>query len=576
MNSEIKTCQNCKKEFTIEPEDFKFYEKISVPPPTFCSLCRFQRRLAYRNERKLFWNKSVKSGKEILALYSRRSGVTLYDEDEWRQDDWDAMKFGRDFDNSKTFFEQMHELALIIPRTPRSTESNIRSDFTANIGWSKDCYLVFNCSEAENCAYGNQVDFSKDCFDVSHVTKCERCYESFWQTSCYRTNFSIECEGCVNVWFSKNCIGCTNCFGCVNLRNQNYCFFNENLSKEEYEKRIGELNLDKWSRLSEMKRKVRDFRLRFPVKYMNGIKNSNVLGEYISNSKNIYRGYIIRGGEDLRYCQCLNEPTSKDSMDVCIWGKDIDLCYETSVSGWGISRLKFCVECWPGDVELEYCMFMKNCSNCFGCFGLKNKQYCILNKQYTRTEYAELREKIIKHMNTKPYIDAQGLTYKYGEFFPVEHSPFGYNSSIVNEYFPLSKESTIEIGYAWDDPESKLYETDTDTSELPDSIFDVSDDILAKIIACEKCKKAYRIIKSELDFLRHEGIPLPRLCIDCRHFDRISQRNGPILFERKCMCEINNHDWHENRKCHSEFETSYTPERPEIIYCEQCYNQEVA
>src|SRR3989338_4944686 len=505
MNSEIKTCQNCKKEFTIEPEDFKFYEKISVPPPTFCSLCRFQRRLAYRNERKLFWNKSVKSGKEILALYSRRSGVTLYDEDEWRQDDWDAMKFGRDFDNSKTFFEQMHELALIIPRTPRSTESNIRSDFTANIGWSKDCYLVFNCSEAENCAYGNQVDFSKDCFDVSHVTKCERCYESFWQTSCYRPNFSIECEGCVNVWFSKNCIGCTNCFGCVNLRNQNYCFFNENLSKEEYEKRIGELNLDKWSRLSEMKRKVRDFRLRFPVKYMNGIKNSNVLGEYISNSKNIYRGYIIRGGEDLRYCQCLNEPTSKDSMDVCIWGKDIDLCYETSVSGWGISRLKFCVECWPGDVELEYCMFMKNCSNCFGCFGLNNKQY-------TRTEYAELREKIIKHMNTKPYIDAQGLTYKYGEFFPVEHSPFGYNSSIVNEYFPLSK----------------------------------------------------------------EGMPLPRLCIYCRHFDRISQRNGPILVERKCMCEINNHDWHENGKCHSEFETSYTPERPEIIYCEQCYNQEVA
>lgn len=32
--SENKICQNCKTQFTIEPEDFKFYEKIKVPPPT--------------------------------------------------------------------------------------------------------------------------------------------------------------------------------------------------------------------------------------------------------------------------------------------------------------------------------------------------------------------------------------------------------------------------------------------------------------------------------------------------------------------------------------------------------------
>lgn len=27
MNSETKQCQNCKKDFTIEPDDFAFYEK---------------------------------------------------------------------------------------------------------------------------------------------------------------------------------------------------------------------------------------------------------------------------------------------------------------------------------------------------------------------------------------------------------------------------------------------------------------------------------------------------------------------------------------------------------------------
>ena len=31
-----KICQNCKQNFTIEPEDFTFYDKIKVPSPTFC------------------------------------------------------------------------------------------------------------------------------------------------------------------------------------------------------------------------------------------------------------------------------------------------------------------------------------------------------------------------------------------------------------------------------------------------------------------------------------------------------------------------------------------------------------
>ena len=30
MNSETKTCQNCKQNFIIEPEDFEFYAKIKV------------------------------------------------------------------------------------------------------------------------------------------------------------------------------------------------------------------------------------------------------------------------------------------------------------------------------------------------------------------------------------------------------------------------------------------------------------------------------------------------------------------------------------------------------------------
>lgn len=28
---------------------------------------------------------------------------------------------------------------------------------------------------------------------------------------------------------------------------------------------------------------------------------------------------------------------------------------------------------------------------------------------------------------------------EWGEFFPHEHSPFGYNETVANEYFPMTE-----------------------------------------------------------------------------------------------------------------------------------------
>jgi hypothetical protein len=39
-----------------------------------------------------------------------------------------------------------------------------------------------------------------------------------------------------------------------------------------------------------------------------------------------------------------------------------------------------------------------NSSNLFGCIGLRGKEYCILNKQYTKEEYEALVPKIIEKM----------------------------------------------------------------------------------------------------------------------------------------------------------------------------------
>ena len=106
--------------------------------------------------------------------------------------------------------------------------------------------------------------------------------------------------------------------------------------------------------------------------------------------------------------------------------------------------------------------------------------------------------------------------------------------------------------------------------------------------ACnDQCATAFRIVPAELALYRHLGIPLPRLCPSCRHFDRMRQRNPYQLWHRKCQCAGDasaNGAYHNTAKhfhaaggaCSNEFETSYKPERPEIIYCEQCYQAEVS
>jgi hypothetical protein len=171
-----------------------------------------------------------------------------------------------------------------------------------------------------------------------------------------------------------------------------------------------------------------------------------------------------------------------------------------------------------------------------------------------------------------PYIDNKGRIYKYGEFFPSELSPFAYNETIAGEYFPLTKEQAISQGYRWKDREERNYNIDIKNEEIPDDINEVQEDIVNKVIECahkgecnHQCTEAFKIIPAELQFYKRMNLPLPRFCPNCRHYERLSQRNPLKLWHRQCMKE----------GCKNTFETSYAPERPEIVYCESCYNKEI-
>ena len=100
------------------------------------------------------------------------------------------------------------------------------------------------------------------------------------------------------------------------------------------------------------------------------------------------------------------------------------------------------------------------------------------------------------------------------------------------------------------------------------------DDILKEMFACETCGKNFKIIPQELKLRKKLGVPLPIKDFLCRAKDRLKQRNPLILHHRQCMC-TQKHEHHAQGRCSYEFETTYTPDRPEMIYCDACYKKEV-
>jgi hypothetical protein len=395
------------------------------------------------------------------------------------------------------------------------------------------------------------------------------------------------------LWFCLDCIGCLNCFGSVNLRNQSYYFFNQKCTKEEYVKKVKDYNLHTRAGIEKAFSDSQSFWKKFPRKNYQGVKNLNSTGSYVTNSRNVKESFLIREGENLKYCQYLQEtPGSKDSYDYSSWGSGAELIYEAISSGSGIQNIKFAFLTQENSHDDEYTMLCNSSENIFGCIGLRKKQYCILNKQYAKENYKELVEKIKQHMIDIPYVDKNGRIYKYGEFYPIEMSPWAYNETIAQEYFPLTKEEALLKGYRWRNPDVKNYQTTILAGNLPGDITKTDNSILEEFFECahggkcnQGCTKAFRIIPNELQFYKKIGVPIPLLCPACRTIERLKMRLGMKLFDRNCMCagehsqngEYDNSTVHIHGKSHCEnnFKTGYDPKNGDIVYCEKCYQQEV-
>ncbi|MCF7918178.1 hypothetical protein K9L27_04270 [Candidatus Gracilibacteria bacterium] len=546
-----KICAVSGIEFEITPEDLEFYEKMGISAPTLCPAERERRRLAWRNEQSLYSRKCDLCQKNIISIHHEKAKFPVYCNSCWFGDKWDGLKYGKDFDFSRPFFPQFRELYDQVPQIAIINDNGTKSEnceYCQDFSNGKNCYLVIGSWFIKDSFYSLDCNRSQDIMDCRSVNiESELCYECIDCVRIYRCAFLQDCQNCHDSWFLKDCIGCSHCFGCVNLRQKQYYFLNEKCTQEEYQKKIEALQLHKYSNLSGMRENFVKFVKKFPHRFAQFFNTTECQGDHLYNCKNTL-GFNTINGEDSKFVDRIEAPKH---------------CYDIIQTG----APQWCCDCITPDSSYmvafsSWCWNCKNiaCSdNCrgsgdlFGCISLQRKNYCILNKQYSKEEYFALREKIIEHMK---------VTGEWGEFFPIEMSPFGYNESNAMGYHPLSKEEVLARGLSWKEKEKKDYRSAT-LPCIPDSIDDVTDAVCNEILACETCQKNYKIQPQELKFYQKMRLPIPHKCFDCRHADRIKIRNPQKLFERKCD------------ECGTLLQTTFALEKSEKVLCEKCYSKVV-
>jgi hypothetical protein len=280
------------------------------------------------------------------------------------------------------------------------------------------------------------------------------------------------------------------------------------------------------------------------------IKTTNSTGNYLTNCDKCVNTFAWENSQNCR--NSLRGLNTKDCIDQGFsWNLElsgnngiVDGGYQIKHSACSVGRYS------------EYLDLCKEVEYCFGCVGLRNKKYCILNKQYDKEKYEKLKEKIIADMENRE---------EYGKFFPYSFGTGSYNLTNGIIYFPsTTKEEVLKNGGYWSDED--LSQTNGISSlELPDSILDTEPEISKQALICPETKYRFNISQAEYEFHKRKNFVLPRLHFDLRIMRKMKTMSVIKTYPYKCFY------------CEKDIEAYYPPEwNYQKIACEECYKQNIA
>lgn len=591
---ERRTCKRTGEEFPIfqlqkDIEDTMgvTYQQNLSPASIFRSICMF------RNERHLYKNTSQKSGKSVIAMYPSESGVNVYDTPEFRESDFilPGKDVPTDIHEATKIF---NDLLSSIPKQGRINDRNENAEYANYVGSSKNIYMSFIIYyESQDVYYSYAAIPGKDIMDCSYVTRVDLAYEGINLFDSYGIFFCLNINNSQNCYFSIDLDNCHHCLFCHNLRGKAYHIYNKEYTKEEFEQYF-----------SQMKKHMKTHTglQIYIVEYEQIL--ASALYKHVNqiNSQNCAGDALIGCNQSILV---FDSHASNESVNIWWWPFEKCLnmiwwCADYVVNSWRIgaglegessSKILGCYNVYTSH-NIITCQDLIGCSNMLLCCGLKNKEYCILNRQFSKEE-REKTSKILIHqmkeagtywappvhtLSSFPYNDTTA-----NDLFPIKSIVIGDQTTIVNPngegsvtilqpdqfisdaILDLGGEEKIEIRRRTRDVEINIPENAATilAKDIPDNIDDVQDDILDKIIICEISGRPFRIIAQELAFYRKHGMPIPHRHHDVRWHARKDKRTLRNLYVRTCDA------------CSAEILSVYDSKATHKVYCEDCYNKEI-
>lgn len=306
---ETKVCRQCQISFPITDKDIEFYDKASpifsgkkyqIPTPTLCPDCRTQRRLAWRNERKLYKRETSNSHVDVISVYSPDKPYVIYDQKTWWSDSWDVMMYGRDFSFEVPFLDQFSKMRLSVPVQALYNRTCENSEYGNLNTEMKNCYLCFATGYSKDCQHLSTSAWCKNTIDGYWSLHTEQSYEIIDSIHCYNSyhiNSSIHIRDSQYIW---NCENLSNSTMCVNLKGGSNFFLNKQYDNEAYVKILNTITTDAIA-FSRAYTEYKKLILSIPVK--NPIWNSTKCsGSYISNSNNCNYCFDCAESTDCKYC----------------------------------------------------------------------------------------------------------------------------------------------------------------------------------------------------------------------------------------------------------------------------------
>ena len=536
--------QKYAKEFLEKNDDIKdnfeyknWKLKAKIPTPTLCPEERSRRRFSFANEMKLYIRKCNISGKQIISTFSPDKQYQVYSQE--IRFDWNWKETFCNY-NQFTFSESINLLLKSTPVAGKSVSNSENCEYTNYTVDSANSYMSFDSIWLNNCLFVREGVNCENCIDCECITECQNCFSCIKIENCFGLLYSEKCLNCSESSLLYNCTWCHNCFNCANLQNKSYCINNQQYTKEEYNKILKEANFNQ------------------PLdKYLQWCKQDNCDNCFWNNLSNCKNNTFVA-----ELTNCKNVKYTRDD----VWMEDVydwmwsysKACIEMFF--WFKSyHCGFCLESRINENAL-YCISCYNSKNLFGCIWLKNREYCIYNKQYTKEEYNKIVPQIIAQMIR----DKQ-----WWEFFDPQLSYFGYNESFAMSYYPLTKEQALKMWYKWSDYEPPIphVEKNIKWEDLPKHwcwiIKENKPEILEKIlnyaIICEVSKRPFRITKQEIEFYVKHNLPLPTRHPDIRHKKRFERKDPTIM--KLINCD----------NCWEKMLSVHLPWKWKKILCEKCY-----